>query len=50
MLHTYWFYADRFGWPPSVVDEQPALILDRLVEVHLVVEEHRREEADRDAG
>ncbi|MEE1838078.1 hypothetical protein [Streptomyces sp. SP17KL33] len=24
-----WF-AERWGWPPSVVDEQPAWIIERL--------------------
>ncbi|MDX3672708.1 hypothetical protein [Streptomyces europaeiscabiei] len=26
----YVWYAERWGWPPSVVDEQPAWILERL--------------------
>lgn len=45
---SYWFWADRFHWPPSVVDDQPAIILDRLREVTYLVEEMRQEEADRD--
>lgn len=50
ILADYWFYADRFGWTPQQVDDQPAVILDRLREVHLTVEEHRREQDERAAG
>ena len=39
----YWFWADRFRWPPSVVDEQPAIVLDRLREVTSLAEEMRQE-------
>jgi hypothetical protein len=42
----YWFFADRFGWTPAQVDDQPAVILDRLREVTILVEEMRQEEAD----
>lgn len=48
MFFDYWFWADRFGWPPTVVDEQPAIVLDRLREVTCLVEETRAEEAERD--
>jgi hypothetical protein len=44
----YWFWADRFNWPPDVVDRQPVVLLDRLREVTLTVEEWRREQADED--
>lgn len=44
----YWFWADRFGWPPDVVDRQSAVVLRRLYEVTLVVEDWRAEQADRD--
>jgi hypothetical protein len=26
----YAWFAERWGWPPSVVDEQPVWILERL--------------------
>ena len=26
----YAWFAERWGWPPSVVDEQPAWIIERL--------------------
>jgi hypothetical protein len=42
----YWFFADRFGWTPAQVDEQSAVILHRLREVTLTVEEHHRESSD----
>lgn len=48
MFNEYWFWADRYGWPPSVVDEQPIVTLDRLLEVQLTVEAHRREVAEAD--
>lgn len=41
-----WFFADRYRWPPTVVDEQPALLLDDIRQVALIVEEHRREQQD----
>lgn len=48
MFLEYWFWADRFNWPPDVVDRQPAVVLDRLREVTLTVEEYRAEQAERD--
>lgn len=44
-----WFYADRFGWPPTVVAQQPAGRMLRLKQVQLLVEEMRRE-AENDAS
>lgn len=41
------FCADRWGWPPDVVERQPAVLLDDLINVTLVVEQHRREQAER---
>jgi hypothetical protein len=48
VFYDYWWYADRYGWPPSVVDEQPVIILERIREIADVVEDHRREQAERD--
>jgi hypothetical protein len=48
VFFDYWWWADRFGWPPDVVDRQPTIILDRLREVTQVVEEWRAEQAERD--
>lgn len=45
---NYWFFADRFGWTPSQVDDQSSVILDRLREVTLTIEEWRVEKAERD--
>jgi hypothetical protein len=44
----YWWYADRYGWPPTVVDEQPAIVLERLREVTSLVDDYRAEVAERD--
>ena len=41
------FCADRWGWTPLQVAEQPALLLDDLINVTLAVEAHRREQAER---
>ena len=46
MFWDYWWFADRFGWTPSQVDEQSAVVLDRLREVSLTVEEWRNEQAE----
>jgi hypothetical protein len=48
VFRDYWFWADRFGWTPEQVDAQPVIVLDRLREVTVVVEEWRREQAERD--
>jgi hypothetical protein len=42
------FCADRWGWPPTVTAEQPALLLDDLINVTMAVEAHRREQAERE--
>jgi len=37
-----WFYflcADRFGWTPSVVDEQPAYLMDWLLSIAVLTEQ-----------
>jgi len=37
-----WFYflcADRFGWTPTVVDEQPAGIIDWILSISTIVKE-----------
>jgi len=46
VFSDYWFWADRFNWPPDVVDRQSAVVLHRLYEVTLAVEEWRREQTD----
>ena len=35
----YFMLADRFGWPPSVVDDQSAVLLDWLLAIGQVVDE-----------
>lgn len=47
VLHDYFWAADLWGWPPTVIDEQPALVMDDLLNVALAVEQHRREQAER---
>lgn len=47
MLVDYFYAADRFGWPPLVVDEQPALVLDALLNVARGVDAYRQEQAER---
>jgi hypothetical protein len=37
-----WFYylcADRFGWTPTVVDEQPAYLIDWVLAIARTVKE-----------
>jgi len=40
----YFFWADRFQWPPDVVDRQPVIVLDRLREITQVVDEWRADQ------
>ena len=47
VLVDYFYAADRFGWPPTVVDEQPALVLDALLNVARGIDEYRQEQAER---
>lgn len=35
----YAWFAERWGWPPSVVDEQPAWILERMPTLALAFDE-----------
>jgi hypothetical protein len=35
----YFMLAERFGWTPTVVDEQPAVLLDWLLAIGQVVDE-----------
>jgi len=50
VLNDYFWAADLWGWPPTVVDEQPALVMDDLIDVAIVVERHRREQSERASG
>jgi uncharacterized protein with von Willebrand factor type A (vWA) domain len=45
-----WFWADRFHWPPQVVDELPLRTFERLKDVTLLVEYVRAEKAKRGHG
>lgn len=36
--------AERFGWPPTVVDEQPAALLDWLLSIGQIVDEVKADE------
>jgi hypothetical protein len=53
----YAWFAERWGWPPSVVDDQPAWIVDRLPtlatawdEAKAAIQERAQQEAERRAG
>jgi len=35
----YAWFAERWGWPPSVVDEQPAWIVERLPTLAIAFDE-----------
>lgn len=35
----YAWFAERWGWPPSVVDEQPAWIIERLPTLAMAFDE-----------
>jgi hypothetical protein len=41
--YKYFLFADRFGWTPLEVDEQPAELLDWLIAISGVVEEVKAE-------
>ena len=45
-MYRYW--ADRFGWPPDVVDRQPAALMRRLalVDQHVGAGIAHRQEMD----
>ncbi|MFI8535329.1 hypothetical protein ACIGMX_34430 [Streptomyces aquilus] len=52
----YAWFAERWGWPPSVVDEQPAWVMERLPTladafdtVHAARQERAQQAADRAA-
>jgi hypothetical protein len=53
----YAWFAERWGWPPTVVDEQPAWIIarlptlaDALDEATANVQERAQQAAERQAG
>src|SRR5690606_14419090 len=46
VYYAYWFFADRWGGTPEQGDRPRAVILHRLREVALTVEEWQREQAD----
>lgn len=33
---SYFFFAERFGWPPEVVDNLPVRLYDRLPAVAVI--------------
>jgi hypothetical protein len=39
----YFLLAERFGWTPSQVDEQPAALLDWLIAIGNIVDEVKSE-------
>lgn len=46
----YFWFADRFGWLPEQVDEQPLWVVDRLpavAKIHDEVTRERQEAAQR---
>jgi hypothetical protein len=45
--YKYFLFADRFGWTPLQVDEQPAELLDWLIAIAGVVEEVKAEKMER---
>lgn len=48
-MHYLWF-ADRFGWTPEQVDDQPQWFLSRAAEVAAVLDEVRAENAEAARG
>lgn len=45
-----WQFADRWGWPPHVVDEIPARRADALLTVDNLIREVREGRRDRPPG
>ena len=39
----YYLAADKFGWTPSQVDEQPAVLLDWILSIAGVINEVQNE-------
>jgi hypothetical protein len=46
----YAWFAERWGWPPSVVDEQPAWILERLPTIATAFDEAKATMQERAAA
>ena len=49
LIGDEFFCADRWGWTPLQVAEQPAILLDDLINVTMIVERHRREQAEQES-
>jgi hypothetical protein len=43
---TYYLLADRFGWTPDQVDQQPARLVSMLLAIGNVVDEVKAEKYD----
>jgi hypothetical protein len=43
----YYVLADRFGWTPTQVDEQPAVLVDWLISISGIVREVESERVER---
>jgi hypothetical protein len=41
--YRYFIFADRFGWTPAEVDEQPAALLDWLMAISVIQSEVEQE-------
>jgi hypothetical protein len=39
----YFLLAERFGWTPAQVDEQPAVLIDWLLSIGTIVDEVKAE-------
>ncbi|MFC5184368.1 hypothetical protein [Actinomadura harenae] len=46
----YVVYAERFGWPPSVVDELPMDVEPWLIPIHDLMQEVRADAQKRAGG
>jgi hypothetical protein len=45
--YFYWVCAERFGWTPSQVDEQPAYLLDSVLRIATINDEVQSEKMER---
>ena len=44
--YRYFAFADRFGWTPNQVDEQPGYLLDWMLAIAALNEEVKAEKLD----
>jgi hypothetical protein len=46
----YWQFADRYGWLPNQVDEQPVYFMDWILAIGNLKTEIQNEQARKDYG